>query len=768
MAFALIYPPALVSLERRERSAQPVPKRRAFCRAFFVLFSALATASASSVLARGHSEPKNPAPAEQCRIVPGAHLPAIRPGLSPLWDREYTGLDLADSLLKSEETDGKIRLASVPIALADSNIAYDEIPTNRLADDLKRAPVGDRFEQFHGTPIANYLFANDKLRTNQPAVLAEHVLIEQRDYSSEERARLWNQILETRSRLLSRSNLDPDDKTTREAAQKLTTQDRIVIQAAGNSDPREVAYYRHPDFIHVGSLSPLGVLSDFSSSFDGVTVLAPADRYQLTRFGARGGFYAFKGTSAATPVVTAATANLLAFVPKLSARWTKYFVFHTAIATIANEPRDKVPGLPNGLGMLNAYKLARLGKRLAERCPEERQRDVCVRKFLDDRLNREALLNFGDEAKAKLDEARQLAQPAATCQARQDAFRLLRESFFLAPSSEAAKLIASVYREQGFPVNATFYDSLTMKRRDFIRHAVFSSGIDFSDPVSYGDWKSLDRTAKENNLDLEALVKAALASPEGDVRARAVTALPLLGKRTALAKIDELRKSDAHPSVQLALLGTLLNPAATNGYQDFRSRFDPDDSTTRDVAYEYLRRSSDDEEQSWNASRLLGPLLTEAKNPDNRDDTERFLEVLEKKLKRNPRPRNNSWEATLFEYRTLVKLQNNPDKVDETLFREIFSREFATTVQARAKEELSRRPFSDALKLCESLANDPSVRSFGFLSVLEALGKQLAANRLTAEQRARVGAILALAAQNKSNEVKQFGKQLERHLSQPR
>ena len=148
----------------------------------------------------------------------------------------------------------------------------------------------------------------------------------------------------------------------------------VIITAAGNAanddppkplvnDNKRIAS-KEFDVILVGSLDPLTNKSDFSQKGEEVAIVSPSD-YMISTTSKHGFYKRFSGTSGATPLVTGALAGftwLSGYQP--TGAEAKALLAKTAIPLrLSNEdPRM------NGPGMLNAYKLGMVGKRLKEQC----------------------------------------------------------------------------------------------------------------------------------------------------------------------------------------------------------------------------------------------------------------------------------------------------------------------------------------------------------------------------------------------------------------
>ena len=143
----------------------------------------------------------------------------------------------------------------------------------------------------------------------------------------------------------------------------------VAVIAAGNKHPdpirpEKVKASQDFDAIIVGSLAPDGKRSWFSNEHEEVHIMAPSD-YYLSSAGQDGDRRSFGGTSGAAPLVTGSLAGfewLSGYHP--TAAESKILLEKTAVPT--HHSHD-VPRL-NGVGMVNAYKLGMVGKKLKELC----------------------------------------------------------------------------------------------------------------------------------------------------------------------------------------------------------------------------------------------------------------------------------------------------------------------------------------------------------------------------------------------------------------
>ena len=145
-----------------------------------------------------------------------------------------------------------------------------------------------------------------------------------------------------------------------------------LVQAAGNSagsDNKPVSSFavqnsQSANAIIVGSLAPNGDKSNFSQEHPEVHIMAPADN-SISSVNSAGEVVRFGGTSASTPLVTGALSAfnwMSGYHP--TPEEAKILLQMTAIPHKYSNSKPR----KNGFGMLNAYKMGMMGKKLKERC----------------------------------------------------------------------------------------------------------------------------------------------------------------------------------------------------------------------------------------------------------------------------------------------------------------------------------------------------------------------------------------------------------------
>ena len=241
----------------------------------------------------------------------------------------------------------------------------------------------------------------------------------------------------------------------------------IVVSGSGNDFPKrlddiESKASKDYDVIVVGSFSPKGFVSDFSQSGKELSILAPSDDW-ITSAGKNGEYKKFGGTSGATPLVTGSLAGfewLSGYHP--TAKEAKILLEKTALPTLNSFEKPPI----NGAGLLNAYKLGEVAKRLKEKCGPSLS---CFK----EEILKDKNYHFPEDKSLKRDVARFFPSCSAgeesgglsnlsSCEEKEKLFKRLRKSVLLKPSEELLKSLSCIYKVGGFKQNAEALDKLAM------------------------------------------------------------------------------------------------------------------------------------------------------------------------------------------------------------------------------------------------------------------------------------------------------------------
>lgn len=245
----------------------------------------------------------------------------------------------------------------------------------------------------------------------------------------------------------------------------------IIVTVAGNYandgrpflDKNKERGSKEFDAILVGSISPYGHRSRFSQKGKEVAIMAPSN-YEITSADKDGKPVQFSGTSGATPLVTgslAAFSWLSGYQP--TAKEAKLLLKKTAIPLRTSNANPQL----NGPGMLNAYKLGMVGKRLRAQCGTDIN---CFKNM----INQDSTYEFPEEEglMETVEQAfpecstTQCREKSNSCEDKSAAFEKLRKAVFLNPSSDEEKwrYLSCIYSSNGFADNAkgarSIYDAL--------------------------------------------------------------------------------------------------------------------------------------------------------------------------------------------------------------------------------------------------------------------------------------------------------------------
>ena len=237
----------------------------------------------------------------------------------------------------------------------------------------------------------------------------------------------------------------------------------VIITAAGNAandePPKPLVNYnkqlasKEYDVILVGSVDPFTKRSVFSQKGEEVAIVAPSD-YMISTTSKHGYYQKFSGTSGATPLVTGALAGftwLSGYQP--TGAEAKVLLKNTAIPLRLSNEKPQM----NGPGMLNAYKLGMVGKRLKEQCGSDiycyknKIREPAAYRFSEDT----AVLELVDKAFPECNADNKCLKKRDSCQDTGEIFDRLRKAAFLNPSKkEYWRALACIHSTAGFTDSA--------------------------------------------------------------------------------------------------------------------------------------------------------------------------------------------------------------------------------------------------------------------------------------------------------------------------
>ena len=246
-----------------------------------------------------------------------------------------------------------------------------------------------------------------------------------------------------------------------------STSNTIVVGSSGNDFPKKLDDMQNKasksyDMVLVGSFSPRGFVSEFSQAGEELSILAPSDKW-ITSADKGAEYRKFGGTSGAAPLVTGSLAGfewLSGYHP--TAKEAKILLEKTAFPTLHSFEKPRI----NGAGLLNAYKLGEVAKRLKEKCgdkalscfKEEILKEETYRFPEDKDLKRDLAQVFPVCSGDKLEELTSLPD----CKEKGELFKRLRKSVLLSPSKELLGSLSCLYRSAGFSQNAEVIERLAM------------------------------------------------------------------------------------------------------------------------------------------------------------------------------------------------------------------------------------------------------------------------------------------------------------------
>ena len=267
--------------------------------------------------------------------------------------------------------------------------------------------------------------------------------------------------------------------TTFGRALKSLSPPSIMVVAAGNKHPdpirpEKVQASRDFDAIVVGSMDPDGKRSDFSHTHEEVHIMAPAGSYQSSA-DEEGNRQNFGGTSGATPLVTGGLAGfewLAGYHP--TAEEAKILLEKTAISTL---DANKTPRL-SGVGMLNAYKLGMVGKRLKQTCGSNIS---CFKEMIQKEETYvfptdKGLIRAVNQAFPQCSRNQCGVGSNQACENKALVFKRLRKAAFLDPSNgELWRSIACIYDSNNLVKNAQGAMSFYKATFGNIDHSLYTS-----------------------------------------------------------------------------------------------------------------------------------------------------------------------------------------------------------------------------------------------------------------------------------------------------
>ena len=226
----------------------------------------------------------------------------------------------------------------------------------------------------------------------------------------------------------------------------------ILIQSSGNNGEKPIDIYTQlaaKDYgaIIVGSVDATADKSDFSQSGDSVYIMAPGNDIIIRND--KGEFYSVDGTSFSTPITSGALGG---FILSSGYRPTKDEVK----ALLKKTAIPHHAGQGNGVGVVNAYKMMRVGKRLYERCRGSKEM-FCFGNNISD----PNLYNFEVDPNLVATSERVFPQCSSNvnsvrecsynCEKKKNMLKKLRKAFLLNPKdNDLSEQLACIYSSYGY------------------------------------------------------------------------------------------------------------------------------------------------------------------------------------------------------------------------------------------------------------------------------------------------------------------------------
>ena len=264
----------------------------------------------------------------------------------------------------------------------------------------------------------------------------------------------------------------PSTEKIRELAKRT-----LVVTSADNNFPSPMGEIKRKlsgEIVVVGSSDPAGYVSSFSPSGDKVTVCAPSDNC-LRTIGIGRDLISFGHTSGAAPQVTGALADVLSFLPTLTASEAVHMLRKTAIMGVGES------AVPN----LNYYKLVRVAAKLADiGWPEQRE------------------MIFDDQLYDFTAEAQQLLTSIDDTALVEEFFTNLRVAFFLDPNNYVVReLLAEIYNQAGLETQALFYSNNPVPNRYTTTYDFLTAVVEVDIERLRGMFRMLPSLRKEKLLE---------------------------------------------------------------------------------------------------------------------------------------------------------------------------------------------------------------------------------------------------------------------------
>lgn len=405
--------------------------------------------------------------------------------LSAEWAQSMIGADLAKESL--DKYSGGLN--KTPILIIDGGFKTSTLPFagHSFSDPIF---IGDKALAVHGNGVTQLIMGRSSIGVAHPlssTLVGVAAIKEGSDFVTQ-----INEIKRNNPLLINLSMELGDNPATLRALKEIG-KGRIIVVSSGNDFLKHDIDLNNKILpaILVGSLSPTGLPSFFSNEAEELTILAPSDTHLLSK-DEYSNEALFGGTSGAASLVTGALANTASIIPSLTLEQARILLKKTAIFNISSFENPQ----RNGAGILNAYKLVEVAKRL-----KEKNFSVNSEKLLSE----PKLYDFNEESQKLLIQGKKLIN-SSDCVQKEEALNLIRKSFLLNQQNESRQILADTYRSLGLELDALFYDSLKYKKLD-------KSILPFLNKASKFTAASATRMAAKLNKDGSTFIENILKNP---------------------------------------------------------------------------------------------------------------------------------------------------------------------------------------------------------------------------------------------------------------
>ena len=360
--------------------------------------------------------------------------------LSDYWAQELTGSDLLREELEKKPVPDKNLVAVFDLNITWENYPHGDMVKNLISGEGPQAVLpktGDDVVRFFDQRMDTRLLEDAlKLRKNPPSFINH--------------SRSWTRVDKD-----GVEEKTPEDRLEYDAFKALSPP-AVVVVAAGNYFPEKIEKIQSQaskdfDMILVGNFSSKGFVEMSSQAGKEVHILAPVDDKLLTTVDSNGKYRAFGGSSGSAPQVTGALAGfewLSSYHP--SPKESKRLLEKTSTPTFHSFEKPR----RNGVGLLNAYKLGMVGRRLKKIC--KGRGASCFQK----EINSEEIYNFKEDRTLKRDLGRVFPECSSetgrggSCQEKGKFFKRLRKAVLLNPKQEDLwEALNCIYENAGFSAN---------------------------------------------------------------------------------------------------------------------------------------------------------------------------------------------------------------------------------------------------------------------------------------------------------------------------